>query len=685
MPAPVVIAVLVSLTLGVALWLHYRHARAEAVRETKERLLATQFEPRRQAVERLFTLTYQSVRTISLLPSVRGISGGNRKDEREDVVQSRRFPLEGDRTVQQLFNNLASNVQVSEVYLVLDGFAPERGEVPFRMYDAVIVAPEAQHTEGQPASAHGDDEPEELEAEEYAHYPQQLRALAARRPTLDGATLDDIPAVASPVMRTCDNAQYESKRSGDPHDADGLLYSAPIYDARGAFHGLVSAVVRTNVLEATLLGIPRLIITEEDRQQAAAARFSLPAEPGNFVLGNPARDTWVGDRRDASFLETAKAFARAPAGEELHLATLTVKDESPWVLVYRYEPGAIAAVEREALVRFLLELAALVVFAAALILGPIGIHLKRTRVLEVESRIAEIAAGGGDLTRRLEIQRRDEVGALGRSFDALLERVHALVVDIKVAARGVEVGAQELSRGNESVSHLLQQQATSTEELSSNITELTRAAKRDATEAAEVSAQALESSRLAEESGALVKRSSEAMAAVAESSQRIATIVEVVEEIAFQTNLLALNAGVEAARAGEHGKSFGVVADEVRALAERTRQATVEIRQLVHESAERTTEMQGVISSSSAQLTTIAQTVRDVSARITQLAQRSTSQAAQITALTEAVARIDSGTQTNAATAEESSSVATSLKQQADRLSSLVGQFKVREGAGWKS
>jgi methyl-accepting chemotaxis protein len=122
-----------------------------------------------------------------------------------------------------------------------------------------------------------------------------------------------------------------------------------------------------------------------------------------------------------------------------------------------------------------------------------------------------------------------------------------------------------------------------------------------------------------------------------------------------------------------------VVADEVRSLAERTRQATVEIRQLVEESNERTSQMQTVITTSGERLTTIAQAIRDVSSRITRIADSTASQATQITSLTEAVARIDAGMQTNAATAEESASVAASLRQQADRLSTLVGQFKVRE------
>ncbi|MER2560486.1 MAG: methyl-accepting chemotaxis protein [Myxococcaceae bacterium] len=676
---PVWLAIAITVVLAVGLTVNYRRSRAEAVQATKERLLATEFEPRRQTVERFFTLSYQTVRTIGLLPSVRGISTGNRQSDGEDVVESRRFPVEGDRTVQQLFNNLAANVSVSEVYLVMEGFAPEKGEVPFRMYDTVVVAPEARHVERADAEAHDLDEPEESEEAEYAYYPQQLAALRAKAPSLSGiSTLDDLPAVASPVMRTCDNAQYTSKRAGDERDAQGLLYSAPLFDEKGNFNGLVSAVFRTNVLEALLLNVPRLVITDDDKAEAQRGKWAMPTRPSNFVLGNPRRGTWVGDRRDGEFASSARAFVEKASDEGLHQVTLDVRDESPWVLVYRFEPTAIAAAEHEALVRFLLQLGALAVLALAIILGPIGIFLKRARVLEVEGRIAEIANGEGDLTRRLDIRRTDEVGKLGRSFDALLERIHGLVLDIKQSAQGVEVGAQELARGNGSVSLLLQQQASNTQEVSATITDLTRSAKETSAEALQLSTRALDSSKLAEESGRLVDRSAEAMRGVMESSKRIAEIVTMVEEIAFQTNLLALNAGVEAARAGEHGKSFGVVAEEVRSLAFRTRKATVQIRALVAESETRVGELQEVIGTSGKSLATIGASVREISGRITGLATHSEQQAMQIATLTEAVARIDEAMQSNAATAEESSSVAESLKQQSDHLGSLVSQFKVR-------
>ena len=84
-------------------------------------------EAKRDQVASTLTEVYQNIRTLTLLPSVRGIVGGNRSDEDEDIVLSGRFSEEGRTTVQQIYNNLASRVSVSEVYAVVEGLDAGRG------------------------------------------------------------------------------------------------------------------------------------------------------------------------------------------------------------------------------------------------------------------------------------------------------------------------------------------------------------------------------------------------------------------------------------------------------------------------------------------------------------------------------------------------------------------------------
>ncbi len=676
---PVVAAVASAVVLTALLFVDLQRSKADAIRQAKEGLLSTQFAPKQRELEHFFALSYQTIRTIGLLPSVRAIPGGNRKNEHEDVIREKRFTIEGDRTVQQLYNNLAANVSVSEVYCVVDGFDRSRGEVPFFMYDHLELGAGTQAAATEETKTA--DTPDEYEEDEYAYYLRQLEQLRTIRPRLDIQKLDDIPAVLSPVMRTCDNAQYTSKSHGNVADAAGLLYSVPFYDQNRHFRGIISAIFRTNVLEAALVGVPFLPITEDDQKAAKTAGFFIPKVTSDFVLVNLDRGIVIGDRRDPDLQQRAQAFvtAQGKGDDNLYMGKLQLVDSSPWYLVYRYDPAALHTTIVRENQRFAVELGALLILMLSIILGPVGIYLKKTRVLQVESRIREIANGGGDLTRRLDIQRTDEVGKLGRSFDGLLDRVHDLIVRIKYSAEDVSVGTNEILQGNDGLSQVLQGQAANTEQLASSIATLSGSVQQSAARARELSALALGTSDVADKGGVLVDRSRHAMSGVVESSKKIAHIVELVQEIAFQTNLLALNAGVEAARAGEHGRGFAVVASEVRSLAERTTTAAREIRGLIEDASQRTSDMQSCIEESGAKLHEVATAIRTVATRITAIAETSEEQSREIAALNEAVGDIDRTVQQNSAVAEETTAVAGALAEQAAGLQELVSRFKVHD------
>jgi methyl-accepting chemotaxis protein len=174
----------------------------------------------------------------------------------------------------------------------------------------------------------------------------------------------------------------------------------------------------------------------------------------------------------------------------------------------------------------------------------------------------------------------------------------------------------------------------------------------------------------------------EAMDAIKTSSNDIAKIIKTIDEIAFQTNILALNAAVEAARAGEAGAGFAVVAEEVRALAQRSANSAKETASKI-EVAIKNGEHGVVISSKVAEaLLVIVEKARKVDELVAEIATASQEQNQGISQINTAVSQMDKVTQSNAASAEETAAAAEELSAQSVSLKEIVGQLHQMIGGG---
>ncbi len=248
-------------------------------------------------------------------------------------------------------------------------------------------------------------------------------------------------------------------------------------------------------------------------------------------------------------------------------------------------------------------------------------------------------------------------------------------------AQAVDTGTAEISDASSNLAKRTEQQASSLEETAAALDEITATVKKAAEGATHARKVVADTKDDAEKSGQVVRKAVEAMGTIEKSSQQISQIIGVIDEIAFQTNLLALNAGVEAARAGDAGRGFAVVASEVRALAQRSADAAKEIKGLISASTAQVGEGVKLVAETGQSLERIMVKVTEINTVVSEIAAGAQEQATGLQQVNTAVNEMDKMTQQNAAMAEEATAAGRSLTQQAEQLTSLVGQFRLGDVA----
>ena len=299
-----------------------------------------------------------------------------------------------------------------------------------------------------------------------------------------------------------------------------------------------------------------------------------------------------------------------------------------------------------------------------------------TRPLHEAVQVAQ-AIAGGDLTRRPQVERRDELGQLMNAIGAMSGQLRGIVTEVRHGVESVSAASAEISHGNHDLSARTEQMASNLQETASSMEEITATV----TQAADTARQANQLASAAAESagrgGQVVAQVVASMGRISESSRRIADIIGTIDGIAFQTNILALNAAVEAARAGEHGRGFAVVAGEVRGLAQRSAAAAKEIKTLIGSSVENVNAGSALVSQTGEVMKEIVTDVQRVADLIGDIAAAASEQRDGIGQINSAVSHLDNVTQQNAALVEESAAAARSLQDQAQRLAQVVSVFNV--------
>ncbi|MEN3112924.1 methyl-accepting chemotaxis protein [Uliginosibacterium paludis] len=480
----------------------------------------------------------------------------------------------------------------------------------------------------------------------------------------------------------------------------GVTFAAPVME-----NGVMTGAVGGDIALEDIVKLTQDIRLNGDGYAFLVTREGkIVAHPASESTLKPVEEVVPGlAAADLGRIAQARQLEERRIGDKDALVSVTPVAGTDWLLGTVIDRDRIFSPLRKMLA--MLVVAGVVLGALAIVVANVALTRLLGGLTRLRDALTEIASGGGDLTRSLQIDGRDEIGLTAEAFNRFTASLREMFLAVRQQSVQMNDEVRTLEQATRTLSADSLKQADLSSSTAATIEEITVSINHIADNAQSAEATAIETGRVSQDSASAVnelasgidrisgavEQLSATLGRLGQSSGQITSIVGVIKEIAEQTNLLALNAAIEAARAGEQGRGFAVVADEVRKLAERTARATVEIGELIHsnhdEIASALADMDSTRHLVTEGVTTshqVAMHMSGINARMNEvvrgirdIAESTREQSAATTEMARAAEQVNRMTTETDAAVQSAASTSAQLHQLSQRLQGLVAQFRL--------